>query len=320
MIEPTKSYLRVSYRLRPAKQVERRMLLDAFRIMAEVGFRFSTYQYTGCGSYHFVDFILFHRLLGIRRLVSAEYSPDIARRVEFNRPFSLVEIRMAAIGDVIPTLSTEHPHILWLDYDHHLNHEDIVDISLAAAHLPHGSIILVTTDTEPPELDDSENRIKGPAEWMEYYQQVAGELMNPGLKASDFAYSKLVDVNLEIIRKAIQNGVAPRSGLSFAQLCTFEYKDGHRMATLGGMLVTPDEETMLADSRLSEVEYLRVNPDDQPFRIHVPTLTRREHLYLDSHMPCADGWSPDAFELEPEDVEAYRSIYRFYPLYAELLL
>ena len=54
--------------------------------------------------------------------------------------------------------------------------------------------------------------------------------------------------------------------------------------------------------------------------IRVPKLTRKERLYLDGAMPCADGWLPEEFELSQEDVAAYREIYRFCPAYAELLL
>jgi hypothetical protein len=52
----------------------------------------------------------------------------------------------------------------------------------------------------------------------------------------------------------------------------------------------------------------------------VPCITRKEKSYLDSHMPCADGWKPAACGLSTEDAQAYREVYRFYPSYAELLL
>ena len=60
---PTESYQKVHYELRPAKQVERRMLVDALLGLAVAGFPIQDYQYTGMGSIYFIDFILFHRFL-----------------------------------------------------------------------------------------------------------------------------------------------------------------------------------------------------------------------------------------------------------------
>ena len=49
------SWRKVPYDLRPAKQAERRMLVDAFMILSQAGFPIRDYQYTGMGSVYFVD-------------------------------------------------------------------------------------------------------------------------------------------------------------------------------------------------------------------------------------------------------------------------
>ena len=64
------------------------------------------------GSVHFVDHILFHKFLGIDKLVSVERDEDIARRVEFNRPFGNVEIEIMEIGEYIPKLAYDEDHIV----------------------------------------------------------------------------------------------------------------------------------------------------------------------------------------------------------------
>src|SRR6266496_2730130 len=98
---PTESYLTVHYELRPAKQVERRMLVDALLALSAAGFRIQDYQYTGMGSVYFIDFMLFHRLIGLQKMLSVEYNTKIARRVEFNRPFDCVGTEIAPIGNII---------------------------------------------------------------------------------------------------------------------------------------------------------------------------------------------------------------------------
>src|SRR6266446_7237227 len=149
MSAATESYLKVHYELRPAKQVERRMLIDAFQLLAQSGFSIRDYQYTGMGSIYFVDFTLMHRLLGINRMLSVEHSTSIRKRVAFNRPFAWVDTKIGPIGDVIPSLSKDRQHILWLDYDGIIQNTHLQDVSVAATFLSVGSLLLVTVDIEP---------------------------------------------------------------------------------------------------------------------------------------------------------------------------
>jgi len=138
MTTPTESYKKVHYELRPAKQVERRILVDALQALATAGFPIRDYQYTGMGSIYFIDFMLFHRLLGLTRMLSVEYDTQIRKRVEFNRPFDCVDIKIAPVGEVIPTLSKDLKHLVWLDYDDILSGSQLDDVCLAAAFLPIG--------------------------------------------------------------------------------------------------------------------------------------------------------------------------------------
>jgi len=57
-LSETSSSYRVQYDLRPAKQVERRMIIDALQRLSTAGFPITDYQYTGFGAIYFVDFIV----------------------------------------------------------------------------------------------------------------------------------------------------------------------------------------------------------------------------------------------------------------------
>src|SRR5436190_20210322 len=120
----------VQYDLRPAKQVERRMVIDACQLLSLANFPIRDYQYTGFGSFYFVDFILFHKLLGIRDMVSVERDTRIKKRIKYNCPFACVELLMTSSTAVIPTLSQDKKHILWLDYDSVLSANHILDVRL----------------------------------------------------------------------------------------------------------------------------------------------------------------------------------------------
>src|SRR5690242_1898583 len=94
---------RVNYSLRPAKQIERRMLTEAFQRLVEFG-ALSSYRYIGFGSIQFRDFIMFHKHLGITNMLSIEKDAINKARFEFNLPFSCVSLRIGKSGEVLPTI------------------------------------------------------------------------------------------------------------------------------------------------------------------------------------------------------------------------
>lgn len=314
MSDPTKSYLKVHYELRPAKQVERRMIIDALQILGENGFPVREYRYTGMGSVYFIDFILFHRILGIESMTSVEYDEGIAKRVEFNRPFEFVDVQIKPIGDVIPSLSPDQRHLLWLDYDGIITGNQLQDISLAATFLTRGSILLITVDVEPP-TDTND-----PEDWKQYYLAEAASYLDEETKTSAFAKSKLPTRTVELVDKAIKNGLAGRTEVEFIPLFNFLYRDTHSMITIGGMIGGSAEKRRIRGSGLVDTFYYRHSLNGDPCLIKVPLLTRKERQYLDGFMPYSDSWLPQDFEMSSDLVLAYRDIYRFCPSYAELLL
>ena len=312
MTTPSKSYKQVFYDLRPGKQVERRMIMDALGRLMNGGIPIRDYRYTGLGSIYFFDFILLYKLLGLRRFLSVEYDTDITKRVAFNKPFRPIEIRMAPIADVIPDLESTLRHLIWLDYDDRLTNSMLLDASAAANHLSRESLLLVTVDVEPP------SEAETPEARAEYLEEQAGAFLPFDFDVEWCTQSRYPATNLAIISNAIATGLAVRSA-GFLPLFRFIYADGHEMVTLGGMIGDDAVERRIDACDWSEACYLRRGDHDDPYRIRVPRLTRRERLLLDQHMPGDPRWRPREFELSGEELAAYREIHRFYPLYGELL-
>lgn len=314
MSDPSKSYLKVNYEFRPAKQVERRMLIDALQMLGEGGFPIREYSYTGMGSVYFIDFILFHRLLGIDRMMSVEYDNSIEKRINFNRPFEFIDIQISPVGDVIPSLSSDQKHILWLDYDDIISRNQLQDIALASTYLTGGSIFLVTIDVEPPTKTDR------PKDWKEYFLSEAGDYLDRKTPVAAFAKSELPKRNVELVNSALKAGLVGRSDVEFIPIFNFLYKDSHQMITVGGMFGGKTEKRKIRGSAIADAFYYRPSLRQEPCVIHVPLLTRKERQYLDGLMPYDDSFSPTDFEITSELLSAYREIYRFCPSYAELLL
>jgi hypothetical protein len=314
MTPSAESYKKVPYDLRTAKQIERRMIMDTLMLLAEGGFPVRDYQYTGFGSVFFVDFILVHKLLGIRRMLTVEMDKGIGKRIKFNRPFADIAIEMEKAEDIIPKLDRDQKNILWLDYDFRLNKVAVDDAAMAAFVLPAGSILMVTVDVKhPPEPG-------GPAEWFEFYEEQVGKFFGFEWTAEQFAQTALPHTNAQILFSAINSGLASRPNARFIPLFNFLYADGHPMLTIGGMIGTDSDAQRVAACDFSRAPFIRRDSSLPPYEIKFPILTRKERGLLDHHMPCAEGWKPKEFEISQEDVAAYRELYRYFPVYAELLL
>ena len=65
------SFLEIDYSLRPNKSIERKVIFEFFASIRE-RFSLSDYTYVGFGSMWFVDFVMAHRTLGIKDMVSFE--------------------------------------------------------------------------------------------------------------------------------------------------------------------------------------------------------------------------------------------------------
>ena len=136
----------------------------------------------------------------------------------------------------------------------------------------------------------------------------------------NFAPKNLPTLNARLIWRTVQRGLDGQVGIGFQLLFNFVYRDGHRMLTIGGMIVDDYTRSRLKGSSIFETTYVRRRPSQRPYVIRVPVITRKERLYLDAAMPCEDNWLPEEFEIGKKDLMAYRDIYRFAPQFAELIL
>jgi hypothetical protein len=134
------SYESINYALRPAKNIERRMLCEAFRRLIEFG-RLESYRYVGFGSTYFSDFSLFHKSLRIMNNVSIERDIGNKERFEFNRPYKCINLEFGHSNAILPSLTWDMRTIAWLDYDYNLDQGVLTDVKFVCASAPSGSII-----------------------------------------------------------------------------------------------------------------------------------------------------------------------------------
>jgi hypothetical protein len=323
---PTATFERFDYRVRPAKSVERRMMCDAFRRLSPFG-SIRAYRYIGFGANSFVDFILFHRQLGIDQMISIESHVDLKQRIEFNCPFKCIDVRFGLSSAVLPNIDWSVRSIVWLDYDKSLKMNMLSDIKTVAARAAPGTFVCVSVaaDVGADENDDSQvnpqesepdRRLRRlsdrlPARIPRY---VSGKHLKGWGTASVFR---------EIITNEIDAALAERNGLraagatlQYRQLFNFNYADGAKMMTCGGMIIDHGQQAIFSQCDFNALDFVRRNRE--PYLIEVPTLTLREVRRLEEQLPRTIRARLALPGVSKADINAYAKIYRYWHPFAAI--
>jgi len=318
---PLESFSRFNYLLRPSKQVERKLFIEALHRLALGNFRIHEYTYLGFGSPYYADFILFHKYLYIDSMICVE-KESIPRRMEFNQPFKFIKLKMMPVADVLPQLKRGAKYIVWLDYDYLLNTEILNEIAGFIYLLSPGSILIITVEAEPRlPLDEDDGEMSGNQREDRLFQILQEQLGKyyPGtIRRNLIARNALPTFFSEILRSRLEEQASKREGLQFFQLFNFKYADGAHMLTVGGMLGNDESAKQLRNSGVYNLSFIETG--SEPKRISVPPLTVREKQWLERNLRKSLTSSKLAFELDAEFVETFRQFYRHYPTYYETLI
>jgi len=314
------SYRDLHYAQRPAKNIERKMIVESLAGLDRVVSATSA-QYVGFGSIYFTDFLLVHRRLGLTDMLSIEKdsSDHQRKRVDFNRPFAGVEVRHGRASEHLPTLTWEGQKIVWLDYDGQLDSEILDDVETVVRSATDTTVLIVTVNArpdeipEPPPASDVEGAPKPTTLLTEttvrvdaLCSRVGGRVPKEITKDAQLGGWKLADVSLRLLNESIGRTLATRNlvvgaparstrqpvadastnpdPLVWTQVMHFRYSDNAKMLTLGGVVHRKSLEADLADCHLETKEWTRTAAQ-QPFEIAVPRLTTREVLALDRLLP-----------------------------------
>lgn len=307
------SYRVIDYRVRPSKYIERLMLCEAFSHL-----RFHVlkdYQYIGLGSIYFADFRLFHRNLGITRMFSIEKQKNDKKRVEWNKPYSGITVLFGESGQHLPQFDFSTPTIVWLDYDGRLVGSVISDIRTVSRAASHGTVFIVSVNSQPwtPDVDKPD-----------MLEQVRAELTSSRIPPKTSTRSLrgwgLSQVYRHVgdseIRDALAtaNGVRPKDQrMEYEQLFNFQYADGARMTTFGGVFFQEDRKDQLTACAFDRLPFIRHNGD--AFRIEAPNLTLREIAYLERQLPLPKGSEIDFGYMPENDATNYINLYRYFPTF-----
>lgn len=295
----------ISYIRRPAKYIQRRMVVDSLRRLRAFS-SLSNYEYVGFGGMEFVDFELVHRELGINRMTSIELDTKGKDRYQFNAPFSEVKLIFDRASAVLPTLLDEAVlRVVWLDYECRLNQEVLQDLGTAMRKLLPGSVFLVSVNATGPSI--AADRLGA------FTTDVTPERLPEGMTNGTLAKWGWSAASHDVLIAEAASEVARRTdGASFEQLFYFRYADGARMLTWGGIILAPGNRQSFELANFSELRQVSV-AGEAPREIAPPLLTMREALHLNAQLPVADVNALSARGIPAVDLQSYADLYRWYP-------
>lgn len=316
------SFDKIDYALRPAKHTERRMLSEIFRRLWPFQL-VADYVYAGFGAIAFSDFILFHRTLGVRDMVSIERNMDGIERVKENAPFNIA-IDSRTSTEALPDLNWEKRHILWLDYDEALNPDMLMDASIVASNAPSGTVLAISYNCHCAKELSEAKQAGEDVEAIDLFKDRFGRDRVPDTTYEDDLQGwpfgtlsrKLTAVEIQAALSVRNIHAEPDEIISFHTICEIEYRDGARMTTLVGIFVAEKESDKLFACEFDSLDFLR--PHQEPVRITVPLLTVKEIRKLESQLPLLNGAVLEHGQVPIADAQRFAEFYRYLPNFAVL--
>lgn len=331
-----KNFERINYSLRPAKHIERKMFCETFGRLSILD-SIKNYRYIGMGSAYFADYSLFHKILGINKLISIEGASDTQarKRINFNKPFACIDVEFGWTTEVLPKLpwdKWQEKSIVWLDYVDKLKEFMFNDIDTVLFKVKPGSIFLISVNIEedndrdeklnPTLLSAKEFRLKMLREnvGMESIPIRAKDLVL-NIENNKSIIREIIDTAFQTAIKKRNSGVSEEDKVEYKQLFNLHYRDSADMLTVGGIIYTKNQKEKIGEM-FKHLDFIRTG--DNCFSIVVPKLTYREIHALDKVLPHIKAKEKkkersdfNKIPLSSIDKKNYESIYRYFPTFAE---
>lgn len=320
------SYEKFNYTIRPSKQIERKLFIEALHYLGQhANYPVTSYTYLGFGSIFYADFIMLHKYLYVNDMICIEGS-DIPERMDFNKPYEFIRLEMGRVSDVLPRIDFEHGQfIVWLDYDYGLGEEILDDLDNFSRKLSPGSIIIVTVEAEPRLRDREDNeklsRRDREERLVHLYNDHFDTLLEEPIRRRDLARNSLPRLFAKVLGSQFETSMTKRpDDVLFWQLFNFRYADGAQMLSVGGIIDVPEKGKVLEESGIYGLSFIETG--EEPNLISVPPLTLREKESIDRQIDKEIKLEKLdlKFELKESLLMNYLKYYRHYPTFHEAVI
>lgn len=326
-VEMSNTGLKINYSVRPAKNMERKMMKDVFSRFF-VFDELSEYQYIGFGSKYFTDFILFHRSLSIKKMISIECDRHNQTRYQFNKPYDFIEMIFGQSSEVLPKLKYDKKSIVWLDYDYSFDLSMLSDLIFLVKNLKSGSILSLSFSSEVPDIQKLKDNYSNISDnyYKRYFEEIFG---NIGVDLDDRGWNKnnrfTNFINEKVYNRLLAAIELRNSDLHedekfyLEQIFYFTYADGIPMTTIGWVLFSENERCKFDSLNLNKFNYY-VDKIDNPYKIGDCQLTMKEIHLLMAKMPLNEADAlPINTEIIPEKMQRdFAKNYQYFPSFHEV--
>lgn len=309
----------ISYDLRPAKQSERGILVDVLKVGGDCGLPIRDYRYIGMGANRFYDFLMLHKHVGIKRMVSLEHDADMYKRAVFNVPYKFIDVRNTSAADFLATDAEVSPDIYWFDYDGGIGPGIVGDIQSASMKMKLGDFCFVTAFGGPPRAMDRLNDQDRLVLLKDTLPNNAGLVELDDVERSAFP----VAVH-KILVSAFKEAFAPRTDGKFVLLLEVEYSDSASMVTVGGAFLTEGQAAAYKQKLKTALPFLKIAKSEL-YEIQSLNITERERGLFDRAVTAGRKRSTErnilkGLGFKDADISAYEDLLRYLPRYVETLV
>ena len=309
----------ISYDLRPAKQSERIMLIDVLRIGGDCGLPMRDYRYIGMGANRFYDFLLLHKYLGLKDMVSLEHDPIMYERAVFNVPYRFIDVRHTSVTSFLAEDRGEKPEVLWLDYDGGIGAEIAADIISVSTRMKLGDYCFITVaGLAPPALDE-----KNDEDRLTLLREAIGDLAG-SVSIEDVQRANFPRAVHKVLMAAFKNGFAQRREGIFVPLMQVQYADTMQMVTVGGAFIATGTAADYCAKMRNALPFLDTK-ESKLYEIRSFNITERERSLFDRVATAGKTRSAEVNILKKlgfkdVDFKAYNELLRHLPKYVEVAI
>lgn len=309
----------VSYDLRPAKQSERRILIDVLKIGGDCGLPIKDYRYVGMGANRFYDFLLVHKYIGIQNMVSLEHDATMFKRANFNLPFRFISVLQQTAAQFLVADQNDTPTVFWFDYDGGVGGHILRDVASLVGKLKVGDYCFVTVSGGPPRHLDRE----GAEARLVWIKDNLGELAGD-VTVDDVQNATFSSCVYKLLVNAMKSAASVRRDGIFMFLLQVLYNDSQPMVTIGGAFLTEGQAAMYKSRLNSSLAFLSTIPGIV-YSIRTFNLTERERVAFDLAATSTKARSSEANQLKTlgfkqDDIKAYKDLVRYLPRYVETIV
>jgi hypothetical protein len=267
-----------AYHIRPNKAADRLALIDAIRLVVKPG-ELSDYTYYSMGGPTLEDFRLIYEFYPEIKMVCIEQDSEIYKRQRFHLPCRIHRLKLehTSLKSFLAQYDAkDQKSIFWLDYTNlEVGHFD--DFMGLLGKVGPNCIVKITLSCDPRDYRKPEQA--------EDFKKKFGTLLPNTSDPPPIRADKLALLTQGMVQIASQKALPSAMPLMFLPMSSFYYSDGAGMFTLTGVVCRRVEEK---DFRKVLKKWPFANPNwNEPIRINVPSLSTKERLHLQRHLPCS---------------------------------